>query len=92
MKVYKTVNVNRGNLKDKFVDENKINDMAKEGWTLVNITVPPNAENNKHVIGVFVRDQATVQVPNEKVEPVPVETPKRGPGRPSKFAVDIPKE
>lgn len=91
MKVYKIVNLNGGNLKDRFIAESKINDVAKEGWTLINITTPPNSENNKWVTGVFVRDFVPVQAPKETEENVPVESPKRGPGRPPRV-VELAKE
>jgi len=84
MKVYKTVNICRRNLTDKFVSEDAINEMAKDGWTLMNITVPPVANNNFYVIGVFVRDEVKVQAPKEIETVVPVEEIKRGPGRPRK--------
>jgi hypothetical protein len=91
---YKTVNVCGRNLTDRFVDANKINDMAKDGWKLVNITVPPVANNNFYVCGTFVREKPAEKFqeksatnfqekPDEKIE-TPV---KRGPGRPPKAEV-----
>ena len=59
MLVYKCVNVFGGNLTDKYVDANKVNDMAKDNWKLIAITAPPNSQNNRWVSGTFVRDEAT---------------------------------
>ena len=59
MLIYKTVNVCGGGLTDRFIEASKINAEVLDGWKLVNITVPPEAINNKCVIGVFVKDVPT---------------------------------
>lgn len=56
--IYKVVNIGGNNLMDRFIDENKINAMAKDGWKLVNITVPPAAQNNRFVCGTFAKDES----------------------------------
>jgi hypothetical protein len=53
---YKVVNVGGRNLTDRFVDESAINAMAKDGWKLMSLIVPPAGQNNRWVCGTFVRE------------------------------------
>jgi hypothetical protein len=53
---YKVVNVGGNNLTNRFVDEAKINELAKDGWKLMSLLMPPAAQNNRWVCGTFVRD------------------------------------
>jgi hypothetical protein len=55
--IYKVVNVYGNNLTDRFVDEKKINDAAKDGWKLISIIQPPNAQNTRWVCGTFAKDE-----------------------------------
>ena len=82
MLVYKTFNVYGANVTDRFIDMDKINAVAAEGWKLINITVPPSGHNNRYVCGVFVRDEsASVKTVSDDA---PLAAPKRLPGRPPK--------
>jgi hypothetical protein len=81
MKLYKTINIAGANPTNRYIDEDKINEMAKDGWVLVNVQAPPNAINNRWITGIFVKD-AMLQPVKEPV----VDQPKRGPGRPPKVA------
>ena len=79
MLVYKTVNIHAGNLTDRFVSAEKINEQARDGWKLIAITDPPNCQNNRWVSGTFVRDEVVAEKATTE--------PKRV-GRPPKVAVE----
>jgi hypothetical protein len=53
---YKTCNVHSGNNIDKYIGESKINEMAADGWRLIQIIQPPNSTNNRWVTGVFEKE------------------------------------
>lgn len=72
MQEYRVVNVGGNNLTDRFVSEDKINAMAKDGWKLISIVQPPNAQNTRWISGTFVREVAkgaANPIPFEKKNP-----------------------
>jgi hypothetical protein len=80
--VYKVKNLYGGNIQDRFVSESAINEMARDGWKLMSIVVPPNSQNMKHVLGTFVREEVSVVKDTASVaKNTQVEELKRGPGR-----------
>lgn len=88
MKIYHTANIGGANPTDRWIDENKINELAKDGWVLINVQTPPNSINNRWVTGIFVKDAMLQPVAETtKIDAVVEKSePKRGPGRPPKVA------